>query len=599
MKKNITINLYGQLYAIDEDAYDLLEQYIENMKRYFGKREGGEEIADDIEHRVAELFSELNNNGVEAINIEHVQDIIHRIGNPEEMDDESASETSDADTAGAQTESTSAYNGVTPPPPPYQNTQEKVKNWFSRRRFYRDPDDKLLGGVLSGLSAYFGGNDPLPWRIIFVILALFSYASLIIVYFVIWAFTPEARTPEEKLLMRGKPVTPQTINEEMMRENNIGQSATTNAAYNRKQHSFLNACLSVLIFCVKLILFLIALCGIITLVIMAIVLSYIVTCALSGYVDEGNAFFDMIYSLTIDHTVMWQLIISMVLGLVSFGIFVYGTARWLFHRKDAASASGMQAAILAVTAVVCLIVSITLCTIAVTRGEAISTERCEKLEHEGGFYMSQFDRNDIAALGWSIKEFSGCDDNYALVNSSDNWQDDDAVSAKYLYFKKKDSYKPMKVDFNRTENYPQGYYHVEAIAIAEGKGAKINVTAGDSLIYSADIPQLDNEKLGNMARMSYEEFMTTGFALPTLTREKWIEHTHDEAKKWSYLRGESFHHNGGNITTQFQAGIEAASPQNFSVFDIRIVPDSVPTALVNQTVGNTASPKAKADKKKK
>ena len=99
MKKNITINLFGQLYAIDEDAVKLLEQYLENMKRYFSRQDGGDEIADDIEHRVAELFAEMKANGVEAISIEHVQDIIHRIGNPEDM--------------GADEE-----GGTTPPPPP-------------------------------------------------------------------------------------------------------------------------------------------------------------------------------------------------------------------------------------------------------------------------------------------------------------------------------------------------------------------------------------------------------------------------------------------------------------------------------------------------
>jgi len=72
MKKNITINLYGSLYAIDEDASKLLEQYLDNMRCYFSQREGGDEIADDIEHRVAELFSQLKAEGCQAINIDHV-----------------------------------------------------------------------------------------------------------------------------------------------------------------------------------------------------------------------------------------------------------------------------------------------------------------------------------------------------------------------------------------------------------------------------------------------------------------------------------------------------------------------------------------------
>ena len=67
MKRNISVNIFGVLYHIDEDAYELLQQYNENMRRYYSKREGGEEIADDVEHRVAELLSELQSKGVIAI----------------------------------------------------------------------------------------------------------------------------------------------------------------------------------------------------------------------------------------------------------------------------------------------------------------------------------------------------------------------------------------------------------------------------------------------------------------------------------------------------------------------------------------------------
>ena len=79
MKNNICINLFGTLYAIDEDAYQLMERYIENMKLFFSNREGGEEIADDIEHRVAEHLWDLKESGVEAISIEMVKDIINQI----------------------------------------------------------------------------------------------------------------------------------------------------------------------------------------------------------------------------------------------------------------------------------------------------------------------------------------------------------------------------------------------------------------------------------------------------------------------------------------------------------------------------------------
>ena len=87
MKKNMTINLCGRLFAIDEDAYEMLATYEQSLRNYFRTREGGEEIAEDLEARIAELFDELKAKGVEAITIDHVREVIHRIGRPEEMEE--------------------------------------------------------------------------------------------------------------------------------------------------------------------------------------------------------------------------------------------------------------------------------------------------------------------------------------------------------------------------------------------------------------------------------------------------------------------------------------------------------------------------------
>ena len=85
MKKNISINLFGTLYNIDEDAYNLLENYLKSMQRYFGRQEGGEEIADDIEHRVAELLWKKREAGMTAVDINVVKEIIDTIGNAEDI----------------------------------------------------------------------------------------------------------------------------------------------------------------------------------------------------------------------------------------------------------------------------------------------------------------------------------------------------------------------------------------------------------------------------------------------------------------------------------------------------------------------------------
>lgn len=211
MKKNITINLFGTLYAIDEDACQLLETYLNNMKNYFSRRDGGDEIADDIEHRVAELFSELREKGVEAVTIEHVRDIISRIGNPEQMDNET--DDSPADASAPESEGTSANADAAAD----NATVRKNKKGFFSRKLYRDPDDKMIAGVMSGLCHYFGANDPLPWRILLVILAIFSFMTVSVVYLALWAIVPEAVTPEERLQLHGQPVNPTTLNEEIMR----------------------------------------------------------------------------------------------------------------------------------------------------------------------------------------------------------------------------------------------------------------------------------------------------------------------------------------------------------------------------------------------
>lgn len=129
MKKNITINMFGVLYAIDDDACQLLEQYLDNMHRYFDKREGGTEIVDDIEHRVAELLSDLKAQGVEAISIGHVQQIIQRIGNPEQMDEEQATNSEETE-AGDKTDDHSAED---------ESTYNKGRANTTDRKLYRDP----------------------------------------------------------------------------------------------------------------------------------------------------------------------------------------------------------------------------------------------------------------------------------------------------------------------------------------------------------------------------------------------------------------------------------------------------------------------------
>ena len=85
MKKTLTVNLGGTVFHIDEDAYQLLDKYLSNLRIHFRKEEGSDEIMDDFEMRISELLNERVRLGYEVITIEQVEEVIKRMGKPEEI----------------------------------------------------------------------------------------------------------------------------------------------------------------------------------------------------------------------------------------------------------------------------------------------------------------------------------------------------------------------------------------------------------------------------------------------------------------------------------------------------------------------------------
>ena len=242
MKKNITINLFGTLYNIDEDAYQLLDNYLQSMKRYFGSKDGGEEIADDIEHRVAELLWEKKEQGLDAISIEIIKEIIGKIGNAEEIagEEETESEERKTENAGQSVESGNTYTEEDNFDPSTASLWERIRHHFKNRRLFRDPDNQLLGGVCSGVANYIGFGDPILWRLL--LLALFFVEGVgLITYLILWLIIPLARTPEDKLLMKGKKLTPNNINEQIIQDHSTQNSCSGSS--NRNNGS---GCLKVL-----------------------------------------------------------------------------------------------------------------------------------------------------------------------------------------------------------------------------------------------------------------------------------------------------------------------------------------------------------------
>lgn len=222
MKKNITINLFGTLYNIDEDAYQLLDNYLQSMKRYFSSQDGGEEIADDIEHRVAELLWEKKEQGTDAISIEIIKEIIGKIGNAEEIAGEVGKTENGKQETGyedVKTEDVIKDAEADGFDPSTASVWQRIRHHFQGRRLFRDPDNQLLGGVCSGLANYLGFGDPILWRLLLLIL-FFVEGIGILTYLVLWLVIPLARTPEDKLLMKGKKLSPNNINEQIIHDHN-------------------------------------------------------------------------------------------------------------------------------------------------------------------------------------------------------------------------------------------------------------------------------------------------------------------------------------------------------------------------------------------
>ena len=193
MKKTLTINLGGIVYHIDDDAYRLLDNYLSNLKHYFRKQEGAEEIVDDIEMRIAELFAEKVTEGKQVINSFGCR----RNYRPRKANRKILVLLTRIQIHRKRTEQASSAN--------QSNTQTSAQ-----RRWFRDPDNKLLGGVAAGLAAYFGWDITLV-RILMIILVFVPYCPMIILYVIGWLVIPEACTAAEKLSMRGEAVTIENI----------------------------------------------------------------------------------------------------------------------------------------------------------------------------------------------------------------------------------------------------------------------------------------------------------------------------------------------------------------------------------------------------
>jgi phage shock protein PspC (stress-responsive transcriptional regulator) len=300
MKKVININFQGQVIAIEETAYEILNRYIDSLQSYFSKEEGGDEIVNDIECRIAELFGNRLRHGISCITDEDVEAIIASIGRPQEFDSDYAEQTGSESTPHDEQQ---ASSGAEPYPEGsgrqslYRNANDQIiggvcsglAHYFKTdpvwirilfvlffgvlfwvyivlwivlkpkpletnvtKRLYRNPNDRFIGGVCGGIAAYFRIDSWIP-RVLFLLPLLLNMIgmisifpldrlfddvdfnwnfnmSMVLVYIVLWAIIPEAKTVKQKLEMMGEEEYIRSIREKV----NDNVSSTRNRAKNEK-----------------------------------------------------------------------------------------------------------------------------------------------------------------------------------------------------------------------------------------------------------------------------------------------------------------------------------------------------------------------------
>jgi len=267
MKQIINIQLGGRSIAIEDTAAQKVQQYLESLRVHFSKEPGMDEILADIEARFSELMFEKIRKGAPHITDADVEEMIATMGRPEDFAEEAGP---DSQAQGGGTRFATGNRKL------YRNESNKVlggvcsgvANWinidpsivrvlfaiiafgsfgtglliyillwiflpsrnlegYKGKRLFRNPDDKKIGGVASGIAAYFG-KEANTVRLIFVlpfilstINGIFSHGNFdpfrgvffsslsgtfLIAYIILWIVLPEAISPYEKMEMHGQPV---------------------------------------------------------------------------------------------------------------------------------------------------------------------------------------------------------------------------------------------------------------------------------------------------------------------------------------------------------------------------------------------------------
>lgn len=226
MKRTINVNLGGRPFQITEDAYTRLDDYLKSIAACLKNNEYGEEIVADIEARIGELCDErLKQSHAGFIDIELVNEMINRMGNPEAMveEDDEQPQTAEANEKPKNSD---------------DNKEKEYKEFFKNikleKKFYLNKEERMIGGVVSGIAAYLNVDVTILRIIMVFLIAAIGFIALL-AYLIVWAIAPTAETTTDKLRMQGIEPTPENIADKLTGEEPKTNSGNSNTEVAKKE----------------------------------------------------------------------------------------------------------------------------------------------------------------------------------------------------------------------------------------------------------------------------------------------------------------------------------------------------------------------------
>ena len=601
MKKNININLFGTLYAIDEDACTLLENYLDNMRSYFAKRDGGDEIFDDIEHRVAEHLWSLKENGMTAIDIDTVKQIISSIGNPDEMEseveevaDSKIEETSDAEADSedkeqsegedqgegeckdngqsegkAQSESNSNASNDT-----YTNAKaeaiggkwtDRVLHHVSTHRFYRDGKDKIGGGVISGLCHYCGGGDIVVWRVGIVLflmaafalnqtlpycfispLLVFLFFVPIIIYIVLWLVAPVARTTEERLSMTGKEVTPESISKAIIAE---AEEQVKPNVKRGKGGSLLSGMVEIVKFSIKTA----ALISFSALT--AFALAYLIFSI--AYTVIGEPFIRLFtnddITLSFMASIPYMKFYIVVSALCCFIAALLPLL--LIVRSFKSEPKPMRTGIIAILSgiwIVAMTLGFIMFVMIGIQMEKKSREYYRLENTHNGIYMDSNNWDLISQNGWNIEVAKN------FGETIYGWSDEDplCMDMNPIRIRADKSNQPIEFAMSRKEAKEEGDYVLECFSYCSVADATLSVWSEGKCLSILRLDGYGSASNIPLKGLSWTESRNTPLMCQQNDSTTWVDYVAPKAKdnNWRYLSSVQFHHKGGILEYRLRIG---------------------------------------------